>query len=54
MSEMVVTLVCVRHGQADHNVEGNKVFEYTQEENPALDTNLTDVGREQMVRSLLK
>jgi len=47
MSEMVVTLVCVRHGQADHNVEGNKVFQYTQEENPALDTNLTDVGREQ-------
>ena len=50
MSERMVTVVCVRHGQADHNVEGNKVFEYTQEENPALDTNLTDVGRKQAVK----
>ena len=47
MAEKQVTLVCVRHGQADHNVEGNQKFVYTKEENPILDSDLTEVGRQQ-------
>ena len=46
MADKQLTLVCVRHGQADHNVEGNKTFKFTDEENPVLDTDLTDVGRQ--------
>ena len=41
-------LVCVRHGQADHNVENNaKKMKFTDEELPALDTDLTKEGRTQ-------
>jgi broad specificity phosphatase PhoE len=50
MSRKVITLVCVRHGQADHNVEGNeKLFKYTQDDNPVLDTHLTEVGKQEVV-----
>jgi broad specificity phosphatase PhoE len=48
MADTQMTLVCVSHGQADHNLEGNKkVMQFTDEENPVLDTDLTDVGRKQ-------
>ena len=48
MTAAQVTLVCVRHGQADHNVEGEKKnIQFTEEEKPTLNTNLTEVGRQQ-------
>ena len=31
MDEKVVELVCVRHGEADHNVEGMQWTRFTQE-----------------------
>ena len=31
MDEQVVELVCVRHGEADHNVEGMEWIRFTQE-----------------------
>ena len=50
MSGKAITLVCVRHGQADHNVEGNeKLFKYTQDDSPVLDTHLTELGRKEVV-----
>ena len=48
MAAAHLTLVCVRHGQADHNVEGEKKnILFTEEEKPTLNTNLTEVGRQQ-------
>eukprot|EP00092_Neocalanus_flemingeri_P031107 GFUD01033788.1.p1 GENE.GFUD01033788.1~~GFUD01033788.1.p1 ORF type:complete len:240 (+),score=61.68 GFUD01033788.1:126-845(+) len=46
MADRQLTLVVVRHGQADHNLKGNKTnLEFTDEEKPTLDTNLTELGR---------
>ena len=41
----------MRHGEADHNVEGNEgTFEFTVEDKPVLNTDLTEVGRQQAVQ----
>eukprot|EP00092_Neocalanus_flemingeri_P068534 GFUD01083782.1.p1 GENE.GFUD01083782.1~~GFUD01083782.1.p1 ORF type:complete len:276 (+),score=65.23 GFUD01083782.1:96-830(+) len=48
MAGRQLTLVCVRHGQADHNVRGNApIFVFTEEEKPALNSDLTELGRQQ-------
>eukprot|EP00092_Neocalanus_flemingeri_P002628 GFUD01002815.1.p1 GENE.GFUD01002815.1~~GFUD01002815.1.p1 ORF type:complete len:245 (+),score=49.10 GFUD01002815.1:116-850(+) len=48
MANRQLTLVCVRHGQADHNVRGNApIFVFTEEEKPALNSDLTELGRQQ-------